>query len=121
MTKSELKTGMIVTRKDGIQNVVYRDVVWGNCNEMDCTEGVLVNKNKRSWNGLSRYNEDLTHKHNVGYDIIKVEKPKHPYDLQKNPNEVEATLLWVREEAKKMTVEEIEKILGYKVEIVSNQ
>ena len=29
-------------------------------------------------------------------------------------------LLWYRQEAKKMTVEEIEKILGYKVEIVSD-
>lgn len=122
MTKSELKTGMIVTRRDGMKNTVYRDVVWSDCIGNDCTKGVVVNVAYSSWNPLSGYNEDLTNKHASCFDIIKVEKPKHPFYLQKDPKEcVKTELLWEREESKKMTVEEIEEILGYKIEIVSEK
>jgi hypothetical protein len=119
MTKSELKTGMVVTRRDGMKLTVYR-----NCG---CSFGhtihndVIVNGYSENWHPLDNYTEDLlNNKGYPEYDIVKVELVHHPYDYNRYPfNAERVKTLWERKDVKKMTVAEIESILGYKVEIIS--
>lgn len=107
MKKSDLKVGMIVkTREDELFMVMPA------CNVN------LVLSNGRHWMSLDSYNDDCTASC-VKYDIVKV------YGLTQMPHKATIVstdsreLLWEREEAKKMTVAEIEDILGYKIEVVS--
>lgn len=115
MTKSELKTGMLVVLRNGVKMTVYR-----HCETTaPIKEGVFVNKYANSWNYMAEYSEDLIHEARSDLDIMKVEKVIHPYCFQRNPDEIfDIQTCWVREEARKMTKEEIEEILGYKIEIV---
>lgn len=121
MTKSELKTGMIVTQRGGKKLTVYRNCVCSFSGSIHYD--VLVDASVKCWHSLEHYTEDL--KNSSGYsefDIVKVELAYHPYDYNKYPHEAKTSkILWERSEIKKMTVAEIEKILGYKVEIVSEK
>ena len=120
MTKSELKTGMIVTRRDGQKLTVYRDCA---CSfNAIYHNNVFVDASTKSWHSMESYSEDLSNNQGCPeFDIVKVELPHHPYDFNRFPLNAEITkVLWeCTEPKKKMTVAEIEKILGYKVEIVS--
>lgn len=121
MTKSELKTGMIVTQRNGDKKTVYLSC----CSDWDAEprDVILRGGYYRSWDGLEHYREDLTHKSFKDFDIVKVELVEHPYDLAKPTDEANVVkTLWTRpEDTKKMTVAEIEAILGYKVEVVSEK
>ena len=111
MKKSDLKSGMTVKIRKGERYLViknYETKLYGVCD-------VLVNKN--SFLTLNDYNEDLIlkDKNDFQFDIMEVYKPvydSHIFDFE------EHELIWEREEAKEMTLEEIEKELGYKIEIV---
>ena len=121
MTKSELKTGMIVTMRNGKKMTVYRDCAcsFAHPNHND----VFVDAFTSSWSSLNSYTEDLKNKSGyVEFDIVKVELVHYPYDYNKYPNFAKVDdVLWTREKTKKLTVAEIENILGYKVEIVSEK
>ncbi len=121
MTKSELKTGMIVTQRCGKKLTVYRDCV---CSyEAHIHKDVFVDASSKTWHPFDYYTEDLIN--DKGYhefDIIKVELAHHPYDFNKYPLDANVDkILWERSDTRKMTVAEIEKILGYKVEVVSEK
>ena len=119
MTKSELKTGMIVTRRDGKKLTVYRDCACSFAHHIHYD--VFVDASTFSWEPFNSYAEDLTSKNGYNeFDIVKVELVHHPYDFNRFPDDAHIEeILWTRDGAKKMTVEEIENVLGYKVEIVS--
>lgn len=120
MTKSELKTGMIVTMRDGHKLTVYKNCA---CSfENDIHKDVLTDASVDRWHPLEYFTEDLLN--NQGYpefDIVKIEIVRYPYDFNKYPfNAKIYKTIWERPNpAKKMTVAEIEKILGYKIEVVS--
>lgn len=119
MTKSDLRTGHVVTLRDGTKRMVYL-----NCahNFVGFDENVLVDMENSIWNSLDYYNEDLTHGMWESKDIVKVELVDHPYEFAKPISKVEVfKTLWIRTEPKKMTVAEIEAILGYKVEIIAEK
>ena len=83
-------------------------------------EGILVNGSLPSWNMMINYNNDLTNAKYKELDIMVVEIANHPYAFTNiQYNKSYRKLVWKRKEPKKMTVAEIEAILGYKVEIVS--
>lgn len=121
MTKSELKTGMIVTRRDGKKMTVYRNCA---CSfTRPSHSDVFVDASISCWSPFEHYTEDLkaTHEYKE-FDIVKVELARHPYDFNEYPDSAKIDkVLWIRDEKKKMTVAEIENILGYKVEIVSEK
>ena len=73
MTKSELKTGYIVTLRNGSEYIVMLDSV---SDLYKCD--IIVNSKLNVWDVLSVYNEDLTNKEFKALDIIKVEIPYHP-------------------------------------------
>lgn len=73
------------------------------------------------YEGLNRWNEDFSHCRLSEYDIMEVRRPDGiRFDLFNLQEEWDtADVLWVREPVrKKMTVDEIEDALGYKVAIV---
>lgn len=118
MKKLDLRTGHIVTTREGNEYMVYLDIDTGytDFNDKDVLVGAELN-----WNSLEYYNEDLTyHDEREEFDIVKVERGVHPYCLQDiSHGKAKREILWEREkEPKEMTVAEIEKLLGYPVKIV---
>ena len=117
-TYDDLKGGMRVVRRDGQIGILM---------PIKNDRFVMLKGLNGCWDYVDhkRYNSDLTHKADyfiddpTPYDIMKV------YDLCKGsaldsmvhiyPND---DLLWEREEAKEMTVAEIEKELGYSIKVV---
>ena len=120
MTLNDLKTGMIVTWRDGRKCIVLRDTPeFGKL--FDTYRNLLVNCYGKGWTTLSHYNDDFTNKFADFYDIVKVEVPDHPYDcFDYRRNTFNSKVIWEDKTAVKMTVAEIEKKLGYKIEIVSD-
>ena len=117
MKKSDLKTGYIVTTREGEEYMVYLNVD----TLFTQNDDIIVKSTGRCWNKLQFYKEDLTYydSESERYDIVKVEKANHPYCLQDmNYDRSFRETLWEREEPKEMTVAEIEKLLGYPVKIV---
>jgi hypothetical protein len=121
MTKSELKTGMIVTRRDGKKMTVYRNCVCSFAHPS--YNDVFVDASALAWSSFDSYTEDLKSKFGYAeFDIVKVELVHQPYDYNKYPDYAKVDdVLWPQDNAKKLTVAEIESILGYKVEIVSEK
>lgn len=122
MTKSDLRTGMIVTTREGKEYVFVKDFIIDDDYTMkSCEDGILVNGQIPSWVNMRNYDDKL--KAGINYeslDIMKVEIPNHPYAFTNIPyNKKYRKLVWERKEPKKMTVSEIEAILGYKIEVVS--
>lgn len=117
MTKSELKTGMIVTYRDGKQRVVFKDTTMFECNKNFITDGV-------NWSLLSTWEEDLTCSFFKEMDIMKVEVATSFVMMCRNPVDIPSSYrktIWERPTPKKMTVSEIESILGYKIEIIAEK
>lgn len=100
MKKSDLKDGMICKTREG------ETFIW--------LDGELRGKNY--W--CSGTLEDLTNATNDSLDIVTIYITDTPTlgDML-NVKRDTHVLIWEREETKKMTLEEIEKELGYKVEI----
>jgi hypothetical protein len=101
-TKADLKDGMVVEYCDGSRRMVVNGKVLG----FDC------------FMPLDNWNEDLINNDSDRYTIVKVYISTQ-YSLNRYFDDEYLTLIWEREKPiKKMTVAEIEKELGYKVEIV---
>lgn len=110
MTKSDLKSGMIVTLRNGEEYVVI-------LNHAFYPNGVIASfAGEVKWDELDEYTDDLVCRAAVrDFDIVKIQVPKSSYIGYEKHNR---TTLWEREEVKKVTIEEIEKKFGCKVEIV---
>lgn len=130
-TKKDLRSGYVVEFKNGIRRLVTRTGMFTQ---------ILVNPETGDWNYLqSGWNNDLTaqddrYRKTCSYecdlpkfyperfDIVRVWgliKSTDKYSKVFTVNTEGRDLLWEREpEAKKLTVDEISKLLGYKVEVV---
>ena len=101
--KADLKDGMVVEYRNGTRFLVLGDKLIG----------------KQSWASIKHIKDDLF-SNSEELIIDKVYKTS-AYLIEEFFNDKYLTLIWERpKSAKKMTVEEIEKELGYKVEIVSD-
>ena len=102
-TKSDLKNNMVVTFKNGFRGLVVDNIIIGNSFYCD----------------LSDYNDDLTTKDNfTSLDIIKVYNALFHRGFRSYLSDDNLELIWERQNPVKMTKEEIEKELGYSIEIV---
>ena len=73
------------------------------------------------WTSLGYFDEDLNSDSCNDFDIMKVSTVLNGYLLMPtnwNKGRLNNNLLWEREETKKMTVSEIQKELGYKIEVI---
>lgn len=105
MKKSDLKSGMVVkTREDEILLVVE-------------VKGVRTLIGRNAWNPMRRYDDDLKHDNYEELDIMEVYDPE-PSAFASMVNLSNKKPIWVRRKKQKMTVREIEKELGYEIEIV---
>ena len=121
MTLDDLKTGMIVTMRNGVQFTVIRNMVnlWHGGND------ILIystTKGNAGWMPFDAYNSNMTYMMGDNdWDIVKVEATKHPFGFMDVDYHVqERTLIWKENHPIKLTVAEIEARLGYRVEIVSD-
>lgn len=104
-TKADLKTGMVVTLRNGSRYMMSNRLLLGidNLPEHPMYEKELYEKD---FIYLDAYEKDLTHMHDyICYDILKVE------------DRINNIVLWEREEIKQYTKEELEAIVGHKFEI----
>ena len=107
-TKADLKTGDVVLRRNGKVEIVNREL-----------ETFITPK---KWNDFDEMNEDLTANTKSEYDIVAVRRPCEKSDCQFKAFEYRwGTLIYEREEAEEMTLEEICKALGKEVKIVSKK
>lgn len=114
MLKSDLKTGDRVTQRDGEILTVLKDF---GCTNYTDSGDILCSNSRKSWSRLSYYTDDLRGADNK-YDIMKVERAGHPYNVFSIDCIFCYSVIWRREEIKEMTVRDIEKKLGYKVKII---
>ena len=103
-TKADLKTGDVILRRNGLVEIVNRELDMLIC--------------KRGWNNLDDVQEDLTNM-DKEYDIIEVRRP-----LQKSDSSFDAfeykygILVYERQEPEEMTLSEVCKLLGREIKIV---
>ncbi len=101
-TKSDLKSGDVILRRNGKVEIV-------------CLEtGTCILKN--GYNKLSEINEDLTYQDDlVDYDIVKVYRPKEPYQCGFSEYAYKhGELVYKRDDVVRMTLKEVEDKLGIK-------
>lgn len=110
MKKSDLRTGMKVTLRNGDNYIVLLNAK----HKYSDNKNILVgchNYDSCDWVILDNYNEDLTNnKENKSFDIVKVEECEHLGYLFTDRLEFS-------QPTKEMTLAEIEKELGYKIKI----
>lgn len=127
MKTTDLKVGDIVKTRDGNAHIVLSNNT--SPNGLSLFSAVSMG----CYAYLSSYDENMNHKLHESHDIIAVYKASEPnknyaYQLTRDIMVIVDTISfnaynikwdWERNEKKKLTVSEIEKILGYGVEIVS--
>ena len=109
----ELKEGMIVECRNG-DRYLLRNV-----------RGDLILSANKGWveyvydNNFIDIGKDAK-AFNGDYDIMKIYESK-AYVLEGLFDNNYLTCIWERKEPKKMTLEQISKVLGYEVEIIDNE
>lgn len=119
-TKADLKVGYVVKLRDGSLEMVMMSGVCGLRNHALLSVGT-----SGCWTNIAQDIDDnlCRHDNKRDYDIVEVYGySTYAYCALKISTD-DRELLWKREEkpAKKMTVAEIEKALGYKVEVVAEK
>lgn len=110
-TKADLETGMVVEYRDGRLRVVFGNRLLG----------------KQEYCLLNEFEETLLEKGtNRNMDIMKVYRPRveQLYDIEDFFEFARLELIWERQEdpeAEEMTLAEIEKELGRKIKIISEE
>lgn len=115
MTLSDLKTGMIITLRNGVEYIVFSDTV---DTSVSC-DSEMIFTNGDVWCSANKYSENMKNKYSKNLDIIKVESPEFTLGFI-NLNHFRETrkTLWERQEIKEMTVTDVEKLVGCRVKIV---
>lgn len=109
MTKSELRSGMVVETSDG--------------ERMICVDKggklILMGLNGYTWLDEKNINDDMSYPaaSGGGHAIMKVFAPQDTLNQCKNTDDI----IWERQKVKEMTVDEIEKALVYPVKIVKEK
>lgn len=75
MTKDDLKTGMHVVTRDGVEYMVLKDTTYNK----DILVAVHEDEYSGSWRELEDYNNNMTHKKHRDDDIIRVYAPIYEY------------------------------------------
>lgn len=120
MKLSDLKTGMHVILRDGNEYIVLKDTCL--CLFYDTYgKNIIKNLNGATYTSLDNYNEDFTNTDGFkNLDIVEVYTCDCVSAILKSAKDEPDSFTRIFEERPtKMTLEEIEKELGYKIEIVN--
>lgn len=114
--KSDLANGDILIMRNG-----QRFIMMKNYGGME--KDTMLAINTSGWCNPTSFEEDLTCKHNVDYDVMKVLRPTENYAnmIGDHDDEDYSTVFDRNAERKKMTVEDIERELGYKIAVVDKE
>tara|TARA_R110000751_G_scaffold33075_3_gene82690 strand:+ start:9915 stop:10232 length:318 start_codon:yes stop_codon:yes gene_type:complete len=104
MKKSDLKTGMRVTFKNGDDYLVYLNTNFGD---------VFVGK--AGHNSMSRYSEDLISEYDV-LSVVTVSIPCNMHDLRTSGQSYKT--IWTRSPVKEYTMQEAIEKMGHDFKIV---
>ena len=104
-TKADLKDGMAVEYRSGDRRLFICDTFISNDN----------------YNPLENYDDSLLSKGCSDFDIMNVYKIKQISSLDCIFRIGNLELLWEHKEVKEMTLEEIEKELGYKIKVIGGK
>ena len=121
-TKADLKTGMIITTRNGEEHVVFL-----NCSDDEYKKDILILKTN-GWESLSCYKDNLLYNtegmENIkgieGFDIMKVELPSLIRSM--SIFDEQRTLVWQRTQEISMeeALEKLEEVYGCKVKITES-
>jgi len=122
---SDLTSGMRVTYRNGEARIVLKAPAFLDVGYITDCPTVLTNIPKHGDGGVknkfcdvsAEYDSTLIHKTNRDWDIMKVEIPVSKFRML-SLNDADYVAVWIRKEAKKMTVADVARALGYDVEIV---
>lgn len=127
MKKSDIKNGMHVITNDGTEYVVISEVEASEQN-IETAATIMVQFNGQGWMPFDEYDDDLRYHDPDGdeynedeyYDIKTVYAPRYySYTLSPVSSGIfDFTKVWERPMVKKMTKADIEKELGYEIEII---
>lgn len=114
--KSDLVNGDILVMRNEQRYVVMKD--YGGTGE-----NTFLAINTRGWCDTPSFSENLTCRSNSNFDIMKVLRPMGLYaNTIGGHDDSDYKVVYERDESrKKMTVEEIEQRLGYKIAIVDEE
>lgn len=116
-TISDLKTGMRVTQRGGKYGIVLLGVDHNQAKGDPKDMIINPEAGTHSWSKIDSFNNDLTHSHYEGWDIIKVEKPNHPYSIFYEFHSG-WEVVWERQDPVEITMAEVEEKFGCKVKII---
>lgn len=121
MKLSELKTGMHVILRDGNEYIVLKDTCLCLFDTDTYGKNIIKKLNGATYTSLDNYNEDFTNTDGLkNLDIVEVYTCDCVSAIFKSAKDKPYSFTRIFEERPtKMTLEEIEKELGYKIEIVN--
>lgn len=117
-TKSDLKTGMIATTRNGDKYLVLTNFA----SEYSCGDCLLDISKPTNWHRLSSYDESLKRVDSgeKEHDIIKIDLIQHCYGVRPdlNPSYTKIEVIWKRKEnIPEYTMEEAIAKMGYEFKI----
>ena len=121
MKLSDLKTGMIVTLRNGDEYVVFKDYCVSDVTAPYCKSGIICNAKEHTWTSLENFNEEMKCTNSIlgaDFDIMKVEAVSHPYSFSDIGYEKHKRKTLWSGIVKEVTIAEIEEKFGCKVKIV---
>lgn len=114
MIKAELKSGMVVTLRNGNTRVVAINTPFG--------DGITNLSGKNVWKRLDAYTDDLKDVDGDSeYDIMSVAVPVNKFKVFNNLDDAtNLTTVWTRPaEARRITMDELRSMLGFDVIITA--
>lgn len=125
MKKFEIRNGMHVITNNGEEYVILSNIYAPTQIDSNRTAHiVMAHIDGDGWMNFDEYTTDLRCNNNSDYDIQAVFVPKFYGSTLKSVNsnyaDYDFTKLWERPIPKKMTKAEIEKELGYEIEIIED-
>lgn len=123
MKLSDLKTGMHVILRNGDEYIVLKDTcLYSNYDYDTYEKNIIKTLNRRTYINLNNYNEDFTNTTSNWLDIVEVYTCNCVTAILESVKNEPDSFIRIFEErlTKKMTLEEIEKELGYKIEIIND-
>ena len=123
-TKADLKTGMVVTTRNGRKYIVLLNIeADSNCNH---SISILLSQNNDGWNNLEDYGKNLKMTSNYGengeWDIVKVEIPNYLYAIfnfftqkedinsDNTDDNYKFTTIWEEKTMKKFVIRVVEEL-----------
>lgn len=112
MKLDDLKTGMIVTLRNGTSHIVMRDFIDEGDLFVNMSENKII-----GWLYLNDYTTDMKYKDVDAFDVMRVYRTCFYYDISSKE-----ALLWERkDDYKEVTMQEIEEKFGCKVKIIGEK